>query len=188
MIRASSNGGDMAEIAEITRTYGGVEGRRIKAGTRFAIGKAVDGLPTLTRTRFTQLVDAGLARLWVPGNKDPIPTPGYTGGGQAVVQKQPLESRTSKKLRAKNPGAPGEPRPLVNPASAPGSLSAPVSLESLSPADQASIKSNLGLRGRRKSSASPSTMPIASPPGRESSTAATAPGGGTTEAPGNSKG
>lgn len=178
----------MAEIAEITRTYGGLEGRRVKAGTRFAIGKAVEGLPQISRTRFTQLVDAGLARLWVPGNKTPIATPAYTGGGQVVQQKQPLESRTARKLRAKNPGAPGEPRPLVNPASAPGSLAAPVSLESLSPADQASIKSNLGLRGRRKSSASPSTMRTASPPGPESSTDATAPGGATTEGRENSRG
>jgi hypothetical protein len=42
-----------------------LKGGRFKAATRFAIGeKSVDGLPTLSRTRFTQLVDAGLARLY----------------------------------------------------------------------------------------------------------------------------
>jgi hypothetical protein len=170
------------EIAEITRTYGGMEGRRVKGGTRFAIGKPVEGLQTITRTRFTQLVDAGLARLYVPGNKTPIGTPAYTGGGQTVAQKQPNPSRTALKAKAKNAGAPGEPRPLANP-SAPGGLSSPVKLASSSPADQASVVSNLGLRGRRASSRSLLTTHSKLPPGPESSTPVTERGGATTKAP-----
>jgi hypothetical protein len=171
----------MAEIAEITRTHGDLKGGRFKAGDRFAIGeKSVDGLPTLSRTRFTQLVQAGLARLWVAGNKTPITTPAYTGGGQTVAQKQPNASRTARKIRDKNAGSPGEPRPLANP-SAPGGLSSPVKLASSSPADQASVVSNLGLRGRRKSAASLSTTPGKLPPGPESSTPAMERGGATTK-------
>jgi hypothetical protein len=187
MIRPAQKGAFMAEIAEITRTYGGQEGRRVKMGTRFAIAKPVGELPVITRQRFTQLVDAGLARAWDPANKTPAPVPAYTGGLQVVKLKASNESRTAKKQRAKNAGAPGEPRPLANP-SAPGGLQPAVTLESLSPEAQASIKSNLGLRGRRGSSVSRSTMRSASPPGPESSMGATAPGGGTTAAPQDSKG
>lgn len=166
----------MAEIAEITRTYGGLEGRRVKAGTRFAIGKSTEGLPVITKTRFIQLTDAGLARQWIQGNKTPIGQPAYTGGGQQVKQAQPNASRTARKLREKNAGSPGEPRPLANP-SAPGGLSAPVKLESLSPEVQASTAANLGLRGRRGSARSSSTTPGKLPPGPESSTPATERGG-----------
>jgi hypothetical protein len=182
MIRSSTKGAHMAEIAEITRTYGGLEGRRVKAGTRYAVGKSSDGLPTITKTRFEQLKQAGLARDYVAGNKTPIGQPAYTGGGQVVQQRQPNASRTARKVREKNAGSPGEPRPLANP-SAPGGLQQPVSLESLSPADQASIKSNLGLRGRRGSSASRSTTLGKLPPGPESSTPATERGGASTKAP-----
>lgn len=167
-------------IAEITRTYGGLEGRRVKAGTRYAVGKGVEGLPIITKARFEQLKIAGLARDWIPGNKAPILAPAYIGGGQAVKQAQPNPSRTARKLREKNAGAPGEPRPLVNPSAA-GGLSAPVKLASSSPEVQASQESNLHMRGRRGSARSSSTTPGKLPPGPESSTPATERGGVTIE-------
>lgn len=173
----------MAEIIQITRTYGGQEGRRVKAKTRFAVGNASDGLAVVTKARMQQLISAGLAKIWDPNDKPdaPTPTPGYTPGGQSVAQKQPNASRTARKLREKNAGTPGEPRPLANPATG-GLLQEPVKLESLSPADQASIKSNLGLRGRRGSSASRSTTAGKQPPGPASSTPATERGGVTIKA------
>lgn len=169
----------MAGIAEITRTYGGLEGRRVKAGTRFAIAKAQGGLVVITQARFQQLRDAGLAREEdSPAARAGTPPrqPGPVHQGH-VKQKLLNESRTARKARNKNAGAPAEPRPLVNPAI--GSQTTPVKLESLSPEAQASIKSNLGLRGRRKSPVSRSTTPGPDSPGPESSTPATAPGGVT---------
>lgn len=168
----------MAKIAEITRTYGGLEGRRVKIGTRFAIGSAVEGLVTITTARFTQLKDAGLAREYDPAAKPGTVQPAYMAARQIVQQRQPIESRTARKARLKNAGAPAEPRPLTNPAI--GGLSSTVKLAASSPEAQASVVSNLGLRGRRKSSPSPSMTPTVSPPGPALSTPATAPGGATT--------
>ncbi len=168
----------MADIAEITRTYGGLEGRRVKAGTRFSIGKATQGLPVITQARFTQLRDAGLAREWANGAGAPVRQPGPVAR-QTVIQKPLNESRTARKARMKNAGAPTEPRPLVNPAH--GGPTSGVKLASSSPEVQASVESNLALplRGRRKSASSRSTTPGKSSPGPESSTPATAAGGVT---------
>jgi hypothetical protein len=172
----------MAEIAEITRTYGGLEGRRVKAGTRFAVGQASDGLPTITKSRFQQLKDAGLARPWDPKASPgrPVPLANVSPAGQSVRQAPLNRSRTATKAALKNAGAPSEPRPLVNPAGGSPILET-VKLESLSPEAQASAKSNLGLRGRRALSASPSTTPGKLPPGPDTSTPATERGGPITK-------
>lgn len=169
----------MAEIAEITRTYGGIEGRRVKQGTRFGIGKPVSGLQTITTARFQQLADAGLARRFDP-KAGPAPTPAYGGGGggQKVTQKQPNTSRTVRKAIRKNADRPDEPRPLVNPAAG-GPIGA-VGSAALSPEAQASLRSNLGLRGRRRSQSSRSITPGNDSPGLSASTPATVPGGEST--------
>jgi len=57
---------ERTDIAQITRTYGGLEGPRIKAGTRFAIGKNIEGLRTVSEARFRQLKGTGLARYYDP--------------------------------------------------------------------------------------------------------------------------
>jgi hypothetical protein len=49
---------DMAandDIAVVLKTYSGVEGQRVKAGTRFAIGKEIGGLPVITKSRYEAL-------------------------------------------------------------------------------------------------------------------------------------
>lgn len=168
----------MADIAEITRTYGGLEGRRVKAGTRFAIGKATGGLEAITQARFTQLRDAGLARVF-EGDAAAAPRQPGPVARQTVIQRPMNRSRTAAKAAAKNAGAPAEPRPLVNPAH--GGQTSAVKLGSSSPEVQASVESNMALplRGRRKSQSSPSTTRGKSAPGPESSTPATAPGGVT---------
>jgi hypothetical protein len=176
------------EIAEITRTYGGLEGRRVKLGTRFAIDREREGLPVISKSRFQQLKDAGLAREWVPGGGAAPVSPGSVGPGVALqtVKQKPLnQSRTARKAQLKNAGAPAEPRPLTNPAIG-SPISQAVKLAQSSPEDQARIAQNLGLRGRRKSSPSPLTTPTKSPLGPESSTPATAHGGDTTQAQENS--
>lgn len=167
----------MAEICEITRTHSNTEGKRYRAGDRLAVDKPQGGLPLITKQRFKQLTDVGLARLWDPSNPQPIPRAGYGGvaGAQQVAQKQPNESRTVRKQRQKNAGTPAEPRPLANPAA--GGRAPDLKQSSLSPADQAAVNANLGLRGRRGSSRSSSTTPTSSAPGPTSSTLATPPGG-----------
>lgn len=174
----------MAEIAEITRTYGGQEGRRVKRGQIIRVGETING-QVFTRSRFQQLKDAGLARDYDPNNSAPPKQPGPVAR-QTVVFKPLNESRTAKKARAKNAGAPAEPRPLTNPAL--GGPAMPVKLALSSPEAQASVASNLALRGRRKLSASPSTTLSKSAPGQESSTPAMATGGASTTGPDNSKG
>jgi hypothetical protein len=169
----------MADIAEVTRTYGGLEGRRIKAGHRFAVGKAIDGLDQISRSRFQQLKDAGLAREWDPSGTAPAPRQPAPGVARQTVVHKPLnQSRTAAKAAAKNSARPAEPRPLTNPAL--GGPASAVKLALSSPEVRASVESNLALRGRRKSPASPSTTPTKSVPGPESSTLATGPGGATT--------
>ncbi len=177
---------EVVEIAEITRTYGGLEGRRVKAGTRMAVEKPVAGLQVITLGRYKQLVSAGLARPWTGSpTPAPAPRPAYAPQGQTV--KQPIQTaarsvkQAQKKAAArKNPGAPLEPRPLVNPA---GGQTGASESASLSPEDQASKKATLGLRGTRASRRSQSITPTASSPGPTPSTPATGPGGASTKAP-----
>lgn len=182
---------DQPEIAEITRTYGGMEGRRIKAGTRLAIDKEIEGLQVISLGRYRQLVQAGLARPWTGSPIPPsaAPRPAYAAAGQTVKQPIQTASRSVKQAQAKaakrkNAEAPPEPRPLVNTA---GGQTGPSASSSLSPEDQASKKASLGLRGTRTSKRSPSTTPSASSPGPAPSTPATAPGGASTKAPKGSK-
>lgn len=188
MIRPQQLGDLMAEIAEITRTYGGLEGRRVKQGSIMEVGKVYGGV-LFTKGRFQQLKDSGLARDYDPKRNGDAPAVrgGVPGAALQTVTQRPLnQSRTAMKARAKQVGTPAEPRPLVNQAN--GSRDGvPMKLSSASPEVQASIESNLALRGRRKSPASPSTTLGSSAPGPESSTLAMAPGGGTTTAPEPSK-
>lgn len=160
----------MAKIAIITRTYGGQEGLRTRAGTKLAIGTPCDGLQVISAARFAQLVGNGLAKEWIPKEGETLDArPSYGGGGlkgaaQTVIQKQPMVSRTEqKRRRLANPDAPAAPRPLVNPA--PGRTGV-IELSQSSPEDQASVKANLGLRGRRKSQPSQSTTAGDSSPGQ----------------------
>lgn len=174
---------EIPKIAVVTRSYGGLEGRRVKAGTRFAIDRAAPGedIKIITRARFQQLKDACLVR--PDGTEGPAgaPQPAYMAARQEVVQRSPNQSRTAAKrlARQKNGGQPAEPRPLTNPAL--GSQTGAITLASLSPADQALAPSGLGLRGRRRSASSRSTTPTSSSPGPTPSAPSTAPGGGTTE-------
>ena len=57
------------EIAVAIRTFGNSkmhEGVRVKAGTKFAVGKPQGGLPLLTYARFRQLVQGKLVRPLTP--------------------------------------------------------------------------------------------------------------------------
>jgi hypothetical protein len=182
MIRRQQLGDLMADIAEITRTYGGLEGRRVKAGSLMEVGKVYGGV-LFTKSRFQQLKDSGLARDYDPkGAGRPARPAAPSVALQTVVQKPLNQSRTARKARLKNAGAPSEPRPLVNPAHG-SPAGVPMKLSSASPEVQASTEQNFALRGRRGSRRSPLTTPTSSPPGPESSTPATAPGGATTTAP-----
>ena len=53
---------EKVEIAVVTRTYAGTEGTRVKAGTRFAVGKEQGGLPVISMARYNQLKGNNLVR------------------------------------------------------------------------------------------------------------------------------
>lgn len=176
----------MIEILKVTRTYGGLEGRRIKAGTKLAVGGKHEDLQVITAARANQLKNAGLAQPWTPepaGAKPAAPPrPNYAANRGAVVH-QPIQTgkraaAAHKKKAPRGAEAPAEPRPLENPASG---QTGETGSSALSPEDQASKKSTLGLRGTRGSRRLPLTTASASPPGPPPSTPATRRGGGSTK-------
>lgn len=93
-------------IAVAIRTFGNSrshEGLRVKAGTRFAIGKALDGLPLLTDARFKALRDAGLVRgindadlVAAPGARALAQNVRYAEQGPGVAQNLEAEANEKK--------------------------------------------------------------------------------------------
>lgn len=181
----------MAIICEITKTYGGVEGRRVKAGTRFAVGQAAGGLMVITPARFGQLKDVGLGREWDPKTQAAAPRVDYVGpkAGQVVQQPKKTQSRTAAKQRRQvQADAPGEPRPLARQAGglSMGGAERPASSSPAAPASNSSSSAS-PMRGSRRSAGASSTTPSSSAPGPTSSTAVTGHGGARTTAPKDSK-
>lgn len=192
-------------LAEITRTYAGQEGRRIKAGTRFAVGVTIEGLKTISLPRFNQLKAQRLAKevdgtaLAAPSAK-PAPTP-RRGAERPPPNKmeppsrarptQPARSRSRKRTQSEQPE---EPRPLDRPqAGGPdGEGTASSSSQEVRQTGSLTLRQR-GTR-RRTSAGSQSTTPasLTKPPaattskrgsraGPKSSTPATPTGGDTSE-------
>jgi hypothetical protein len=173
----------MVQIVEVTRTYGGDEGYRVKAGTKFSVAKpyklhGVD-LQVISQGRYSQLLKANLIRTYA-GDNTPLsetPRPNYEGqASRMTTVKQPMQTQTRTAAQARE-AAPQEPRPLENPASPPGGQTGADSSSSSSAAAQASKPSTSNVRGNRTSKPSPSTIRTKSARGPKPSTPATGSGG-----------
>lgn len=170
------------EICVVQRAYGGAEGVRVKAGTRFAIGAKVDGMQTITKPRYNELLVRHLVRALGEADQAAAPAARPTKrrpvinqndpSGPAAVSSESLRDITRR--RSQDP-APPAPKEIIRPLSGSPDGSEKPSLSS--PEAQASSSSTSPRRGRRRSDPSPSTTPSASPHGPTSSMPATDRGG-----------
>ncbi len=187
-------------LAKIIRTYGGQEGRRVKAGTVFSVGEQAQGLPVISLARFRQLQQQRLAEEYLaegqvaaPGAKPaqpprtrPAPAvpnkmepDGKPGATNPAADPSPARRRARNKTQNE---APKEPRPLGRRPD--GGQRGEEQPASSSPADHQVGSVTLRQRGTRRGSAgSQSTTPGSSSPGPTSSTPATGPGGAATTPP-----
>lgn len=187
-------------LAQIVRTYGGQEGRRVKAGTVFTVHPTTrPGLIQISPARYQQLKASRLAAEFTgeqpaapasrPADSPPrgrltprrgtAPTPDNKVEPDSQPKPAPNPRRLSRR-RTQNE-APKEPRPLARrlPGGPDGDQE---QAASSSPADHQVGSLTLkrrGVRGRR-SGGSALTTPGPSAPGPMSSTDATAPGGAPT--------
>ncbi len=152
---------DRPEIAVVTKTYSGQEGHRVKAGTRFAVGKEKGGLPVLSNARYQALRDQKLVKPF--GAEDAKVAPGAGPLEKTMTTLEGPAGRTvratrqSKRARLKQTEAPDAPKQTGGPNNGPQTGAAKPSLSSA--AAPASEKSTSGRRGNRGSSSSPSITP-----------------------------
>jgi hypothetical protein len=165
------------EIAVVTRTYQGLEGNRVFAGTRFAVGKPQGDLAVITLPRYNQLKENKLVRPFGEEDGGAVPararySPGPTstrlveGEGTGVKIARNVRERTRSRLRQEeNPGAP---KPLNPPAVRAGSQTGEEKRASSLLGDQAQKPSTSGSRGRRtaKPAAKASPSSSSTTPGR----------------------
>lgn len=164
-------------VVEVTRSYSGQEGFRVKAGTRFAVEKGINGLRVIDQGRYMQLLRSGLVRPYKAGDSTPLaraPTPKYEGQVKSPQVMQPAKTQVRTAEKRRQEAKPSEPRPLENPGG--GKTGADASASS-SPAVQASTKSTSKSRGTRRSRPSQSTTPTKNADGQKPSTPATQVGG-----------
>lgn len=179
-------------LAKIKRTYSGQEGRRVKAGTIFAVDKAEGGLPVMSLQRFRQLQQVGLAETVEaqgddpqgkpapkPGNKmepDSRPQPGQRQRRAPPLTPSPARADARRRQQEDSPKPPRRLRPAGGQS---GTQEPP---PSSSPEVRQAGSVTIKQRGTRRAQArggSPSTTPSGSSPGQTSSTPATPPGGVT---------
>lgn len=141
----------IVEIAVVTRTYQGLEGNRVKAGTRLAVDKAQGDLKVITRGRYQQLLQNRLVRPLGADDAKALPGPRYgaegplelTGEGTSVLVAQKVRQRARARARqADDPPPPKALAPL-------GSRTGVAKSVSSSPADPASSSSTSTSRGTR---------------------------------------
>lgn len=177
----------MVQIVEVTRTYGGAEGHRVKAGTLFSVGHkaAVEGteLQVISLGRYGQLLKANLVRTYASDNPPlaQTPRPGYEGQVEKTLSvKQPIQTQKRQAVQIREV-APQEPRPLKNPAAPAGGQTGPAKSSSSLPEAPLSKPSDSKPRGNRTAKPSASTTRTKSAPGPTPSTHATGNGGGSTK-------
>lgn len=144
------------EIAVVTRTYSGQEGNRVRAGTRFAVVKAREGMTVISLARYNALRDNKLARPL--GEEDSAAVParaGYKAGpteiqgaGTGVTLARSVRERSRRRVPQNENPTP--PKALAPAGSQTGKAAPP----SLSLGDQASKTSTSTGRGTRRTSAS----------------------------------
>jgi hypothetical protein len=133
------------DIVVVTKTYMGQEGSRVKAGTRFAVGKSRDGLVAITQQRFQALREARLVRPWGGAEDtaavDRVRYPNDKAGA-GLAQNVRQATRVRARLQDENPEAP---KPIAPIGSQTGEGGQPSS-SAPAPASPASTSSS---RGRR---------------------------------------
>jgi len=194
-------------LIEITRPYGGQEGRRVKPGTRFWVtgvsrSSPPEGVRTMERVRFGQLQRMGLADQVqdgagraAPGAR-PRPTPAdpeprsrelpprrtkVEPDSNAPNPRREAQARTPAKEAAEGEEGPTRPRRGGRAGADPQSSSSEVVRQSGS----VTLRQR-GTRRDRTSGGSPSTTPSSASAGQTSSTPATSAGGASTTEPGDS--
>lgn len=186
-------------LVKVQRTYGGLEGRRVKIGTIFSVDAPhPTGGQTISRARYNQLAQqrllaphsGTLAELtadeaMVNGRPSPMPRgkPAPTPANKVQPDSAPPAQKPSPRRasRAKSQEeSPKEPRPLARPA---GGQTGDQHPDQAPPSSSQVVRQaggvtlvQRGTRGRR--AGSPSITPGNSAPGPMPSTPATAPGGG----------
>lgn len=166
------------DIAVVRRTYNGLEGHRVKAGTRFAVGREQGGLKVITKARFQTLAQSGILRAFGdedtkgPATVRPSPPLARTvttmegpGGPSARKIRDAVRKRTR---QASEPGAPKQVKGPVNAqaSTSPGSQTGEGSASSVSLGDQAqnpSTPKRSGRRGTRGAAPAEAVIPPASP-------------------------
>lgn len=149
------------DIGIVRKTYQGREGERVKAGTKFAIGSDVGGLPLMSRARFQELCILKIMRPFdvkedgkaAPSARplEPTITTLQGPGGRG-----PRASRQAARSRLKqndNPPAP------MKKADLSGSQTGAAAPSSSSPGDPASNRSTSRSRGTRPSASPSLTTP-----------------------------
>ncbi len=152
---------DRPDIGVIRKTYQGIEGERVKAGTKFAIGKEKDGLAVMSNARFQELCRLKIARPFnstedgkaapSAGPLDKVVTTLQGPGGPV-----PRARRQAARARLKQDDAPPAPTKKVAPS---GSQTGKAAPSSSSPEDQAPKPSTSRSRGTRSSASSSLTTP-----------------------------
>ena len=182
-------------LVEVVRPYSGLEGKRVKPGTRFSVDKERPGLQMITIHRANALKRNHLIKeIAIEGEtpmelEAPRPAKNQNRPRRPVAkveedsapgpsrERDAQRRRTSSKAPRRQDPEPAAPRKLSGPA---GSLTGQDALSSASPAARPITSSTLRQRGTRRDKASggsQSTTHSDSSPGPKSSTPATTPGG-----------
>lgn len=149
------------EVVVVTKTYSGAEGHRVKAGTRFAVGKEKGGLPVITAARYQALVVSKLVRPFGQGDAAAAP-----GAGPLPATITTLEGPAGKTVRAtrqahrslaKQAESPAAPKQVSGPKN--GSQTGADAPPASSAAAPQSDKSTSARRGTRRSASPSSTTP-----------------------------
>lgn len=151
------------EIAVVKRTYQGLEGNRVFAGTRFAVGKPSGDLKVISLARFNQLTANGLARPLGEEDAKALPRARYGAGFTQVIEGEGTGVKTARSVRqaarqrARQDENPSPPKAIAPLGSQTGAVK-PVASSQAVPPSATSTSTSRGRRGGASGS-SPSIMP-----------------------------
>lgn len=189
-------------LVEVTRAYGGQEGKRVRRGDRFWVvkpgskAKAPEGVTVIAYTRYQQLRQQRLVADVDPGAKvEPASRPATeprtrrlpaapVPGAKVEPDGAPRAPRPRQAARAKEPKPEVERKPASPRGGQASGGKAPTSSSSqAAPQTGGSTLRQRGTRRGQVAAGSPSTTPGDSSPGPTSSTPPTPNGGDNTQTP-----
>lgn len=159
--------GKQVELAVVLKPYGGAEGTRVHAGTRFAVGKPLGDLQVISLARFNSLKDSRLVRAFDPeldgaalpkkGDKPRNPPQEAAAEPQSDKTRRNVRARTRARTpQVEKPEAPARISP-PGPQTGGGGSASP---SPGAPLSSSSISRPSGRRGNRTAPpSSPSTTP-----------------------------